>query len=479
MRAAPKLVHGVLAGLTDLCVLRLARRWLGRPAVPWAALAQLTSWFNGFCLPRTYSNGVEALLLVAALALWDDPVASLAGRAPAGGGAASGTRGAFAGALLASLSVLVRPPALIPWGFLGAAVLLRGPPGATSRAMRAAPPALITALALSACADRWLYGRWTAPLVEFVRFNVLTGSSAQYGTHHPLWYFAEGAGAVLASLLVPIGWLVWAARRSGARGEASGKEREGAQAARGAAALASVGLSSLAGLSAVGHKEFRFMLPALQLLVPAAGAGLAAMWGGGRPGRWAVRAVVAVQAAMLLFFGFVHQRGGTAALEHLSRAPGGGGGAYVLMPCHATPFHAYVHSPEMPLGFPDCSPPAWRPEGVFTFPAGAPLTMAEWAAAGGGGDDGAAGGASEESLVLGEPGQFLRALEARGALPQRLVVYDTLLSRLSGGDGGVLGGMGYAEEARFFHSPLPSDHGDVRWVVVLARRGSGPGGREP
>ena len=53
------------------------QHWMGKEYVPWAALAQLSYWFNGFCLVRSYSNCLESLLLMASLCLWDFPLACL------------------------------------------------------------------------------------------------------------------------------------------------------------------------------------------------------------------------------------------------------------------------------------------------------------------------------------------------------------------------------------------------------------------
>ena len=44
----------------------------------WALLCQLASWFNGYCLVRTYSNSFEALCTVAGVYYWLCSFSSLA-----------------------------------------------------------------------------------------------------------------------------------------------------------------------------------------------------------------------------------------------------------------------------------------------------------------------------------------------------------------------------------------------------------------
>jgi phosphatidylinositol glycan class B len=52
--------------------------------------------------------------------------------------------------------------------------------------LREAFPVGALAVALSACVDRYFYGRWELVPWNFFKFNVLAGGSAAYGSH-PWW----------------------------------------------------------------------------------------------------------------------------------------------------------------------------------------------------------------------------------------------------------------------------------------------------
>lgn len=122
------------------------------------------------------------------------------------------------------------------------------------------------------------------------------------------------------------------------------------------------------------HKEFRFLLPALQLIMPYCGLGAAALWGSedssgprtrqkakaGAP-RWrkgCVAAALLLQVPMTIFFSVFHQRGQVQVVEGLRR--GSDDSVLFLTPCHTTPFYSHIHR-LIPMRFFDCSPPGKDP----------------------------------------------------------------------------------------------------------------------
>jgi phosphatidylinositol glycan class B len=104
---------------------------------------------------------------------------------------------------------------------------------------------------LDACS--WVFVPW-----EFARFNLLSGGSAQYGQHVWHWNLTQGLPAVGGTLLpLMAAGLILASSAS-------------TQLQLAALAGWSVGVYSLPA-----HKEFRFLLPALQLFMPYCGLGAA------------------------------------------------------------------------------------------------------------------------------------------------------------------------------------------------------------
>lgn len=136
---------------------------------------------------------------------------------------------------------------------------------------------------------------------QFLRFNLLAGASAQYGGHPWHWNITQGLPAVAATLLpLLLAGLAWA---GGGEGRWAGRgwhaawwwQKDGpgfvscsygestftaqqhlcrTPACRLPALLAGW---SLAAYSLPAHKEFRFLLPALQLLMPYCGLAAASL----------------------------------------------------------------------------------------------------------------------------------------------------------------------------------------------------------
>ena len=97
---------------------------------------------------------------------------------------------------------------------------------------------------------------------EFLCFNLLSGQSSIYGSHPWHWNFSQGFPAVAATLL-PLLLL----------GMGLSHDRR----------LAALAGLSLAVYSLPAHKEFRFLLPALQLAMPYCGIALDWLWQQGLP----------------------------------------------------------------------------------------------------------------------------------------------------------------------------------------------------
>ncbi|CAM9187423.1 unnamed protein product [Phaeothamnion confervicola] len=402
---APLFLGGLVAAVSDQAVFALARHLLPQEAAPWALFLQLSNWFNFYCLPRPYSNCVEASLTVAALArwapaLWPKPVLTAAKSfalvdtavADKAMEEAARRRGFFGGEVkalaLAAICVAIRPSSAMLWALVGAMRLMMIPIHRWPLYLGCVVlPTVGIMLAASTAADRWFYGAWTFVPLNFLRFNVLEGSSAVFGVQPWHWNFTEGLPAMLGLSLpffIP--------------GAVSGP----------AACLGRLILFFLATHSLSPHKEWRFLLAALQLAnvcagytlwrdqaAPAPAFGFVQWWQRQPPRRRRRMAVVAFvlgNTPLALYVSIVHQRGPLAVTAALRReltararaGPAGGGGlaaaaacgscpagdsppsepnevsVHFLMPCHSTPFYSHLHVPELNgrlrLWSLDCSP---------------------------------------------------------------------------------------------------------------------------
>lgn len=63
--------QGVITAFGDLYMFRLSLRLTrSHQIATWALILQLCSWFNYYCLVRTYSSSLETVLQVIALYYW-------------------------------------------------------------------------------------------------------------------------------------------------------------------------------------------------------------------------------------------------------------------------------------------------------------------------------------------------------------------------------------------------------------------------
>jgi phosphatidylinositol glycan class B len=351
----PKIFSALVAAGGDLATFALARRLF--PAEPHVAacalLCQLLNLSYFFCMTRPLSNSLEAALTTAAFALWPHPL-------PAAATSLGERVGCF---FLVAIAFAVRPTSALMFGALA---LLHSEPVshdwrvqamAALRLLSESAVGLAAGGAIMLCADRVGYGAWTLPPLNFVHFNALTGGAALYGTHPWYWYLSQ-ALPILLTTAAPLAL--------------AGLQRAG-PARRSLAGAAAV---YLAAHSAIGHKEFRFLLPIVPLAMVYAGAALAAVPDARRLAGWATLLAMS-NIPPALYVSLVHQRGAVDVVSHLSTlaaereaavlarggaaSPGDGMRVLFLTPCHATPFHAAMHR-NISLSFLDCSPPGARPE---------------------------------------------------------------------------------------------------------------------
>ena len=262
---------------------RLRRRW-------WCLLCQLASWFNGYCLVRTYSNSMEALLTAAGAYHWlsccssdaDAPMGSKGRQAeqqqqqqqqpserlvqPRAAAPCRLRRRhhQLAWVACAALCVVVRPSSALFWALPAGLQLARLRGRALLTLLTDAASVGGGLLGGAALVDRLAYQRWVGrgrgragvrasgagklwvgwaervPTVrgeraalclvsschhlpsspvdhcswvavpwQFLRFNLLAGGSAQYGSHPWHWNLTQGLPVVSASLLPLLALGLW------------------------------------------------------------------------------------------------------------------------------------------------------------------------------------------------------------------------------------------------------------------------------
>ena len=473
----PRLLQAMLVAVADVHFHRLAKRLLGDAAGEWAMLCYLTNWFLCYTLPRTYSNSLETCLTILALAHWPWP--ALPSPKPLSPSRSS-SPSLRVSLLLAAVAVAVRPTALITWLVLGGQFLLALHSWRVRlRFVQEAAVIGGSVLLCSLVLDRWLYGEWTVVAFNFFSLNSLHSISSLYGTHPGHWYFTEA----LPVILTPSGLFLflYAVYRYPHHSLTR--------------SVLPLVLTSLLAYSSNAHKEYRFILPLMPLLLLFCGLSLSSLqstW----TATWTARKphlllLLSLNLSAFLYFGLIHQAGPISAVHffstlHTARNSGGLPlSVHFWMPCHSTPLYSYLHIHPMPeLRFFDCAPtlpPLPDPSPIIAFsrqctsshlftqsPLGfvrhlynlsAPMSTQTTAAV------------SDECVEMrrrwNEEDEGRAASERRGggrfsALPSYVVMFDTFEAELSE----LLKEVGYEEVRRLFHAHF----GDEREVLVWERR---------
>lgn len=313
--------------------------------------------------------------------------------------------------------------------------------------------------------DRLGFGTWTVVLLNFVRFNVVQNAAGFYGTHPWHWYFSQALPIMCFStipfLVLGLFPLLFSAQQlqrnqSGSRfhhfhddsleenerkheglkvesesqesslkrrekehdhkrhqqyqrsedeGEREGDEEENEKEGRLKPRLLLWIIGFVVAVySALGHKEFRFILPILPLLFIIAGYGATYLlflldsahqasseertgkqetqrgskqdlttWknvcrrrkqnrhktASSRSLTWSRRIIVAtivLNIPMAVYFCSYHQRGVMDLMTYLRDAGESVGSVVFLMPCHSTPLYSHLHQPIV-TRYLQCLPP--------------------------------------------------------------------------------------------------------------------------
>jgi GPI mannosyltransferase 3 len=324
----------VFVAVGDYCLFGFSKREFGASAAQWTLLTSLLSWFMFDVIVRTYSNSLETVLVEMFLFFW--PMTRT-----------SGSTSRRIALLFAAIAVIVRPTSVLLWAWFGVLHLVESSNKFNYLLEVAAIGSAMTSI--SALADRWFFGRWVFPPLEFFKFNVLHGGSSIYGTHPWHWFFSNAFPTILATLLVPLGFCIWRCIRHPAYRPVV------------MSIFAPILLFVLI-LSANPHKEFRFLLPILPLCLVACGIAFRDIEEATRRSArrktffYVLVAIFLPQIIMGTYFSVVHQRGTIDVMHFIRDAAQPNSSVSFLMPCHSTPYHAYVHRGDLNMSFLDCSP---------------------------------------------------------------------------------------------------------------------------
>ncbi|KAJ9073752.1 glycosylphosphatidylinositol anchor biosynthesis, variant 5 [Entomophthora muscae] len=318
---SPKILHAIIASAGDYFTVKLAIRLYGKGITRWITFCALTSWFHLFISTRALPSSPEMALTIAALFYWPFAELTVVNR-----------WSLEISLLLASLACVLRPTAAVIWMYLGIQLLLH-PNQAVSRVRILVSTSFIMGLALGSMVfvDTLFFGERVLVPWRFFQFNVAQKISAFYGVSS--WYFYPLLGLpTLLTTFLPFVYLGFK------RSQASKKL---------------LGLSGfvICIYSLLPHKELRFIYPILPGLLVVAARGLQQF----KPTRSHLCFLAFSQISVALYFNRWHQSGVVQVMHtlHYDESVKSVG---FLMPCHSTPYHAFIHRP-VPMWFITCHPP--------------------------------------------------------------------------------------------------------------------------
>lgn len=326
----PRILQALLSSAADYSFYK----WTG--GRKWSLFLILTSWFWFYTSGRTLLQTVETALVAIALSKFPFKDGRL--------GYYEKENNSWL--WLAFISVFLRPTSAPLWSVLAAYNLYTTNQGRLRLLARTYIPIGLAVAGPLIALDSYCHGSLVVTPWEFFRFNVLHDIASFYGQHPWHWYLAQGLPAVLGINLIPVLLAIYSIIR---------RPRENKT---GLLLLTAVALH-VALYSFIAHKEFRFVLPLLPILLYLA-QGVIVPWSR-KAKKWQLYlvalAILAGNAVPALYFGVVHQGGTLRVMPLLREAlPNNRSSVLFMMPCHSTPLYSHLHV-NITTRYLNCDPP--------------------------------------------------------------------------------------------------------------------------
>ena len=178
----PRVIQAIFGAIGEYYIYKLARLLYGTSVAWWVMFCQVTSWFMFYCITRTLTNSMETSLISIALYYWE---LSQNVKPNTTSDIVKQTSAVYKALILASLSCLVRPTALVIWIPLGISRLRKVSP--VHFVFIYIVPVGIYSLIVSVLVDSYFYGKFVLVQYNFVYFNVMQNIGEIYGTHPWHW----------------------------------------------------------------------------------------------------------------------------------------------------------------------------------------------------------------------------------------------------------------------------------------------------
>lgn len=331
---APRLFQAVLSSVADVYFVR----WVNEKRsgqYSWAFLSWLTSHFINYCSTRTLINTFE--MNITTIALYYYPWSP------------KSTNFVFIG--LVSLLCFVRPTSTVIWLPLVVINIVSSKTPVKYFAFHYLP--VVTVLSgLLTLLDSFMHGSIIVSPWNFFTFNVFNDVGSHYGTHPLLWYFYTGIPAILGLHFIPFSISLFKTVSGLYRMKKRIFYDVDSQ------MLVTI-LWSLSVFSFIRHKEFRFLMPLLPMMLYMS-SGVLSKWSSNAKTffLYTVGAIfIITNYSTVLFLGQFHKVGGLQTMKYLSEIGQNTSNTKFLFltPCHSLPLYSHLHR-DIPTDFLTCLP---------------------------------------------------------------------------------------------------------------------------
>ncbi|KAL1505327.1 hypothetical protein ABEB36_004918 [Hypothenemus hampei] len=404
----PKIAQAILSAYADLSFYE----WSGTKK--WAIFTLTTSWFWYYCGSRTLINTFEAALTTIALSKF-----------PWQGKTDKGEHFLWIIAVL----FVIRPTSAIIWLPLCCFHIATSQRTAFRLIETKYIPIGLFVLTIFTIVDSFAHGSFIVTPFNFLKVNVFQNIASNYGVQPWHWYLSSGLPAVLGIQILPfiLAVIVVLKTRHNHPNE-----------------LAILGtiVFSITLLSFLGHKEFRFLLPLLPMMLFVSSRFLFA-WSrkARRTSIWLASLIIFLGNLFPAWYiGYSHQRGTLDVMNELRniavRDPENTSFLF-LMPCHSTPLYSHLHL-NVTTRFLTCEPNLKKIENYID---------------------------EAEEFYL-DPNKWLRKnYPPNDTLPSHIICFDSLVP-IIGGD--IL--TRYKRVKQFFHCNLRLSQKIGTYVLVHERK---------
>uniref|UniRef100_A0A914KPL9 Mannosyltransferase n=1 Tax=Meloidogyne incognita TaxID=6306 RepID=A0A914KPL9_MELIC len=363
IRWIPNIIHAFLFAIADICFINWAKSVIGfsLDALYIILPIYFTNWFIIYCSTRTLSNTLECCLMLIALNFYTKEDGNYVETKKKNDDNFEEEKLAkfsipkidsFCICLIfVSIAGVIRPTTWLLWIPLcyGHFVfyLLEGldvinQEIITKRMEKyilSYSPFVIIIPFFTFLLDSFYYGRPTSTFFNFFHFNIIKSGNALFGSHPWHWYFTQGLPSILLFASIPLFTILVKLIRSRYYVDIRLDRRY----------ILCAGLY-IFSLSLIAHKEHRFVLPIIPILLPYIAVEINS-YKNEFLKKWLINLIIGSNLLSIIYFGLIHQRGPYVANNKIVQyvdeklQEDNSSTIYVLqlMPCYSMPMYAGLH----------------------------------------------------------------------------------------------------------------------------------------